>query len=650
MFADRIIQQTTVYDPWSSGRAYATPDCDSGIDVENSERRIDVDAAGEFLLEHYRAEIEHAEYRLPFAEDAARILSDGAYAIARVLRPDLTEDEKREAKEVTWKTRTKEKFLGTLFFLITVGLMVAASEKEAQALTKHFQVPKGADAWRIISDARIFNWLCCVPPGVNLPFLKTLLVEISMLGATHAVVLDWRYWFYQLPINATLQQYFVMSCAGKFFRLRCLPMGWSWSPRIAQCVGWGVILYRAKVKGVLEDPLGVYETWGPDPPIFVKLRDGPGGAVVGLIFLWYDNVMVICKDPALRDKWYDRLLLNCQRFNSKIKEIKRTSRPNYLGIHFWAGQEGVRWCHESERTEKWKECVAAPVETPRDVARLLGIIIWHYAVAMLPLLHVWQLIEVMKRVSRSLVDKGSWDKPLKDLGIALSVMEVKMLRQYVRAAIHNPPCSTNVHQATETVYAAADACKDDVRPDGQRVSGGGWLLYRSTYCPKSRDFLHDRLDWLPTEALLSIHILEAKAVLALLQWMPPATHLTRLVLGEDNTIVVAALSKGYSSCQQTCQLVKEILELCRQKNYLLEVIWVPTKENAADPISRSLEPCDDRNERTWRILHGEAPLTAKKGKRDREAPSTMVSKVPDSNPHAQELEVALCCLNGEEES
>ena len=69
-------------------------------------------------------------------------------------------------------------------------------------------------------------------------------------------------------------------------------------------------------------------------------------------------------------------------------------------------------------------------------------------------------------------------------------------------------------------------------------------------------------------------------------WLPPAMELTYLVLGCDNTVAVAALTKGYSSCPLIVDLVKKILELCATKNFHLQVVWVPGKLNAADPPSR----------------------------------------------------------------
>ena len=65
--------------------------------------------------------------------------------------------------------------------------------------------------------------------------------------------------------------------------------------------------------------------------------------------------------------------------------------------------------------------------------------------------------------------------------------------------------------------------------------------------------------------------------------MPARSH-NRVILGVDNTVAVAAITKGYSSCTATCNIVRKILTLCKEKRYILEIIWIPTKENAASPL------------------------------------------------------------------
>ena len=89
---------------------------------------------------------------------------------------------------------------------------------------------------------------------------------------------------------------------------------------------------------------------------------------------------------------------------------------------------------------------------------------------------------------------------------------------------------------------------------------------------------------------------------------------TRLVVGSDSTIAVAVVSKGYSTCSKTREEVKEIYKICKEKNYILEVIWIPGEENAADPVSRGHDADPTLNEATWHLLHGKTPEKRRVGR------------------------------------
>jgi len=657
-----LLKEATVYDPWSSIMVYAAPD-KGAMDPNAHKRKIDIEDPGRFHLKLFNDAMQTVEAEgktvgqdIPFARDAARILLETEYAKERVLRKDASPEAWAEAAKETFKTQTAAKFAATLCTLTAIGLLCLVTKGDVKALAKHFQIPKGEDAWRIITDARITNHLCKTPPGVNLPHLRNLILEIVALGATFAVVADWRYWFFQLPLNEGLQQLFGIQCEDKWYRMKCLPMGFAWAPRIAQCIGWGIILRIPEG----ENSLGVFETWKADPPDFVRLREYAGGPVVGLIFLWYDNVFVVCKDPSLRDKWFERLRQNGTYFNARFKQLEKTDRPVYIGIKFWCVKRGlnkgeinesnscVRWSHDPTRVTKWVAVSKAPLQTPRDVARLIGIIVWHYMVTLQPLLLVQSCIDVMRRVAQRLNSRSSWDKSLKELGIEISEIEERVIRGAVKGAIHNAAQSIVLPDNVPPLYAAVDACKEREVPTpalsehGKRVreiteadeNGAGWLLYGADW-PESGRVLTDVRPWSEEDRKSAIHILEARALLYFLEWLPAQPVLTRLVLGEDNTIVVSAVTKGYSSSHEVCLWVKKILEEAKRKNVWLSIIWVPTLENAADPISRLKPPCDRRNEDTWLILHGAPPKTAKKGREKKE-------KHPSANPQVDGLEGALC--------
>ena len=547
----------------------------------------------------------------------------------------------------SWKIETKVRFAAAIAILIACGLMITYTEAEVLCYSKYFQVPKGDDKWRIIADSRRAGRLCVTPGPTNLPHLKTMLTEIAILGSTHAVTGDWRNFFYMFPINKLLISMFAILCDGVFAAMRCLPMGFPASPRIAISHGWGCIIHKEDN----EECLGIYETWTVDPPTFIRLREYKDGPTVGLIFLWIDNVAVFCKDPSLRDKWYDRLVRNSARFKLPWKNLEKTSTPTYIGIHFKTKQgKGVMWQHETSRTKKWKEPVANEIKTPRDVARLVGITIWHSMVALSPLYKVKESIDIMRKVAKSILTKSAWDKNLEDLGVHLSTKEHKVLKQHVRIAIQNPWCGAQIHKVRQTVYACTDACKEDTSKKdpkdphkilGREVNGAGGVLFGSDSAGEAQYMAHR---WTDAERTLDIYLLEMKAVVLFLEWLPECENPTRLVLGVDNTVCVAALTRVYSSCPILCRYVEEVEVLLRKKKYVLQVLWVPGVENAADPASRGFDACPERNEATWRILHGAPPRTARVGKRGRDVWSKVTEQAgynSDSDDEVEEFEVAL---------
>jgi len=389
-------------------------------------------------------------------------------------------------------------------------------------------------------------------------------------------------------------------------------MGFSYSPRWAASLGWVVILHKEAND---PDSLGVYETWGPNPPPFVRLRESPDGRTIGFVFLWLDNVMVITNNQSLRDRWYHRLEANAQHFKCiwKKDSFIRTNSPCYLGIYFRKVKDKLLWCHETARIQKWKELLGRKILTPRDVSRHIGVAQWHQMISLEPLYVIGDAIDIGRRISRHMNSKSNWDTPLADLGLSLPEKDIRTLRQFVRAALRNPDCTWNTLLPAATIFACKeDQSKLDLAKNarvrlGRPDNGAGAIVYGNHYHPtnNSSDFQSPVLRWTDKERLQDIHILETRAVKWLLQdILPVAAAPTRLVVGSDSTIAVAAISKGYSSCPKTRREVKAIFELCASKNYILEILWIPGIDNAADPVSRGHDANTMLNARTWELLHG----------------------------------------------
>ena len=307
-----------------------------------------------------------------------------------------------------------------------------------------------------------------------------------------------------------------------------------------------------------------------DPPPFIRLKSVTG-ETIGLIVLWIDNVLVLCKDPSLRDLWAVRLKRNASENEAEggchaiWKEFIVSDSPDFIGIHFKTTETGVSWCHEKARTEKWKVALQNPLKTPRDVARLVGIIIWHCMVMLTPLYVVHGCINVMRRVATKILTKSAWDKDLDELDAGITSEETALLRSEVAKAIENPQAGMQLHKMRDTIYAASDASGTPGPGEQPRFSGAGWVLFHGGH----QAVTCENHPWTPTQLEARIHIQELWAVLLCVGWLPAVKELTYLVLGCDNTVAVAALTKGYSSCPLIVDLVKKILELCASKNFHL---------------------------------------------------------------------------------
>jgi hypothetical protein len=89
-------------------------------------------------------------------------------------------------------------------------------------------------------------------------------------------------------------------------------MGWNFSPLIAQCVGWMILLFHEPS----EEPGYTLER-SDEPPAFVRLKKG------GILTLYYDNYVVITGDSAEAEFWNHRILRNCEKVAGDRGELCR---------------------------------------------------------------------------------------------------------------------------------------------------------------------------------------------------------------------------------------------------------------------------------------------------------------------------------------
>jgi hypothetical protein len=166
---------------------------------------------------------------------------------------------------------------------------------------------------------------------------------------------DLRHWFHQIPAPGWMRRLFgirARQAAGGFqdYVWTSIPMGWSWSPLIAQGVAWTFLMFREET-----DPRVFFEeaafTGTTGLPTFVNVIDPVTKEIKGFATVYYDNYLIMCWDSDLLNAIEQRLKANEKALHIMVKEGSRFTLNtakfcsegfDYLGVHF----QGIRTSRE----------------------------------------------------------------------------------------------------------------------------------------------------------------------------------------------------------------------------------------------------------------------------------------------------------------
>jgi hypothetical protein len=166
-----------------------------------------------------------------------------------------------------------------------------------------FLVPKGAESWRLVINEKHVN-LACIPRKCRYESLKML--QRLDLSGVHAVKVDLKDAYYQVPVHAADRKYFAFEFAGSFYHLNCLPFGWLNSPWYFTKVVKALVTYIRTVRKA--NPKS-----GPPPApgqfYSIPGRQGQHSAVKVLPYL--DDFLFLFKDKEAAQAgstWLQELL------------------------------------------------------------------------------------------------------------------------------------------------------------------------------------------------------------------------------------------------------------------------------------------------------------------------------------------------------
>jgi len=200
-------------------------------------------------------------------------------------------------------THTSAKWWSHIQDLVHYHVLELIAEEYVKSAGGYFAIPKSEDVARAIWNGRPLSRCSRPPPPVNFPDLREVLRRSAALTAkSHTktgptiIVGDFRHFFHQIRCSPNLSQHFCVitenqearAREGKrpplsHYRWRTLPMGWAWSPFIAQSVGLSVLLHHEKgERELFELPIGLSNL-----PTYIHIVGG------GLVCLYLDNIFAI---------------------------------------------------------------------------------------------------------------------------------------------------------------------------------------------------------------------------------------------------------------------------------------------------------------------------------------------------------------------
>ena len=105
----------------------------------------------------------------------------------------------------------------------------------------------------------------------------------SIIISTLLIIIPPPVYYSALGIKDSSSVYFGLEIGNETFVYAVLPMGWSWSPRLAQSASMAILL-EAATRAKLIDPADYANL--DNPPSMIRMR---GGCAT----VWYDNVIGI---------------------------------------------------------------------------------------------------------------------------------------------------------------------------------------------------------------------------------------------------------------------------------------------------------------------------------------------------------------------
>ena len=525
--------------------------------------------------------------------------------------------------------------------------------------SKFFPVKKKTGRDRAIIDSRDAGDACRFPKPTNLPAVFTVITA----GAKSKFfwTADLKHWFYQILINEKLRDLFIIRCGyhqfEKLYRMRVLPQGWSWSPHIAQCLAWGLILFSFEN----ETPSKLYSlklnyvgnnTDNPPESVDILVND----EVVASIFLWYDNIMVCGKDKHIVQHWKDRIIRNARELKAEFSEKMESVdvEAEFIGIHFFPNTVDKRnsyptaWKHTDDKPKKVAQLLQESFDTGRKIAKAVGYLVWDSTLTQTPIIFLANIITIYNLQTAEIEKKSDWDRVFSQ---DMEKTDVDEIQGKLKTMMENRT-QTLKRQLKKT---KTSFCISDASGVNGEFKWGRWGYINLDPGFENLSYAQDVFggDFNDEFQDPNTHI-NVKEIFAAVRCAQRfARPDTILFLGIDGLVALGILRKGLS-------LIPEVMTLLEEWQALLSagceihLVYIYTSDNLADCVTRNEALDVSRYNETMKILSGRYVYTFPGGKASSE--TVLVEEAlgettkwfvkphlqPHLSPKVEDVELVVC--------
>ena len=534
---------------------------------------------------------------------------------------------------IEYSLKVQPKYLEQIQQLIQFKLVAPIASARVQFVNGYFSILKASHppSARCILNGKNFSSRCTTPTPVNLPEIPEILKCLSALHervnrgrvttmTPMTITADFRHWFHQFSLGSDISPYFCFGTDQGFFQWLGLPMGWSHSPSIAQAVSWWVALY---------DPISCVKEasatfqGSPLTPSFIYLREDSQD--VGLVFLWYDNLVAVIYSNDHARAYEKMVRKNAKLICATWKEFNVTSAasihtrhnngPIFLGIQLGVllqkrqsdaeCSSRLVWRHDPKKIDKYVVAARLILISPsrRLVARAIGLIVWHGYMSTKPLCEEASSINLMK------LNQGSmWDSPS-----PLTPDSLKLLSARLIEISANCWCHTWLPiPDAQVVFCASDSSQD--------CAG-----YLSLTGPQKYHGVRI-IPWNETIIGAHIFIKELLAAVLAVEDISKSHPGCIIRLACDNVAVCHAIRRRFSSNQTGLELIIRLNAALTTTRCFLTIVSIRGVDNVADQPSRGIAIIDPvRLRATWLQIE-----CAARGQ-------TMLAVNPNSNEEKEDI-------------